>query len=143
MQTQHSKPQSKRRTPTVIMIIFSVIIGIAFLWFIFGKLMPLLGYKDPETQEAKLEKPLPKVKKFNVNLHIQSNVAGAEVYVNDELTTVTRNLDLQASVFNLKPGKYEIRLKKRGYQDAVKQIEIIGYKATEKINIKLEKVVLR
>ncbi len=85
------------------------------------------------------EKPLPKHKAYTVNLYIQSNVSGADVYVNGEKqASEVRSSDMKASILGLRPGTYEIRLKKEGYKDAVQPVELTGNKAVQTIIMEME-----
>lgn len=51
-------------------------------------------------------------------VHITSRPVGANVYINDHLTTATNN------TVNLTPGKYKIKVAKDGYGDWQKDIEV-------------------
>ena len=134
-----SSPPEKRGIPTIFVVVPLVIVALAIFLLILSWLIPRMGFKSIESREDVSEKPLPKRKKYHINLYIQSNVGGADVYVNGEKqSSGTRSTDLKASVFGLKPGTYEIQLKKEGYQDAVKTVELTGYNAVETIIMELE-----
>ena len=138
MQTRPSPPK-KRGIPVILVVIPLVIIGLVVFLLILSWFIPRMGFKSIETREDVSEEPLPKHKVYHVNLYIQSNVGGADVYVNGEKqASGTRSSDLKASVFGLKPGKYEIRLKKEGYKDAVRTVELTGDKAVETIIMEME-----
>ncbi|MBC8228774.1 PEGA domain-containing protein [bacterium] len=139
MQNQSSLPPEKKGIPRMLVIVPIVIVALAVFLLILGWLIPRMGFRSIESREDVSEKPLPKRKAYHVNLYIQSNVGGADVYVNGEKQAAgTRNSDLKASVFGLRPGTYEIQLKKEGYQDAVKTVELTGDNAVETIIMELE-----
>ena len=138
MQNRSSPPPEKKGIPRLLVIVPIVIVALVTFWFIYFKLVPLMGFRSIESREDISKKPLPKRKKYHINLYIQSNVGGADIYVNREKqTSGTRSLDLKASVFGLRPGTYEIQLKKEGYQDAVRTVEL-GDKAVETIIMELD-----
>ena len=138
MQNRSSPPPEKKSIPRILVIVPLVIVALAVFLLIFSWLVPRMGFKSIESREAVSEKPLPKRKASRINLYIQSNVGGADVYVNGEKqASGTRSSDLKASLFGLKPGTYEIQLKKEGYQDAVRTVEL-GDKAVETIIMELE-----
>ena len=124
MQNQSSPPE-KKRIPTVVFLVPSVIVGLAIFLLIFNWVIPQMRYWSVESDEDVSEKSLPKVRASRVNLYIQSNVGGADVYVNGEKQeSGTNSSDMKASFFGLGPGTYEIQLKKEGYQDAVQTVEL-------------------
>jgi hypothetical protein len=137
MQTRPSPPK-KRGIPAVLVVVPLVIVALVVFaiglnWFIRSG----IGFRSIETREA--EKPSPKHKAYSVNLYIQSNVGGADVYINGEKqASEVRSSDMKASIFGLRPGKYEIRLKKEGYQDAVRTVELTGDKAVQTIIMEME-----
>ncbi|HIE29310.1 TPA: PEGA domain-containing protein [Candidatus Poribacteria bacterium] len=138
MQTQ-SPPPEKRGIPTIFVLVPLVIVALALFLLALSWLIPRMGFKSIESREDISEKPLPKRKASRVNLYIQSNVGGADVYVNGEKqATGTRSSDLKASIFGLRPGTYEIQLKKEDYQDATRTVKLTGDKAVETIIIELE-----
>ncbi|MFQ6044312.1 MAG: PEGA domain-containing protein [Candidatus Poribacteria bacterium] len=138
MQNRTSPPK-KRGIPTIVVVIPLVIVALAIFLLILSWLIPKMGYKSIESREDISEKPLPKVKSYYINLYIQSNVGGADVYVNGEKqASGTRTSDLKASVFGLRPGTYEIQLKKEGYKDATQTVKLTGDKAVETIIMELE-----
>ena len=140
MQTQSSPPPEKKGIPTILVIVPLVIVALAIFLLILSWLIPRMGFRSIESREDVSEKPLLKRKASRVNLYIQSNVGGADVYVNGEKqSSGTRNSDLKASVFGLRPGTYEIQLKKEGYQDTVRTVEL-GDKAVETIIMELEEL---
>ena len=139
MQNQSSLPPEKKGIPRMLVIVPIVIVALAVFLLILGWLIPRMGFRSIESREDVSEKPLPKRKAYHVNLYIQSNIDGADVYVNGEKqATGTRSSDLKASIFGLRPGTYEIQLKKEGYQDAVKTVELTGDNAVETIIMELE-----
>jgi len=139
MQNRSSPPPEKKGIPRMLVIVPIVIVALAVFLLILGWLIPRMGFRSIESREDISEKPLPKRKAYHVNLYIQSNIDGADVYVNGEKqATGTRSSDLKASIFGLRPGTYEIQLKKEGYQDAVKTVELTGDKAVETIIMELE-----
>lgn len=138
MQNRTSPPK-KRGIPTIVVVVPLVIVALAIFLLILSWLIPKMGFKSIESREDISEKPLPKVKSYYINLYIQSNVGGADVYVNGEKqASGTRTSDLKASVFGLKPGTYEIQLKKKGYQDTTRTVELTGDKAVETVIVELE-----
>jgi hypothetical protein len=133
MQTRPSHLK-KKNVPTILVVVPLVIIGLAVFLLILSWFISRMGFKSIETREDVSEKPLPKTKKYHVNLYIQSNVGGADVYVNGEKQELgTRSSDLKASVFGLRPGTYEIWLKKEFYKDIVRKVELTGDKAAETV----------
>ena len=140
MQTRPSPPQKKKGIPTVLVVVPLVIVALVVFaiglnWFIRSG----IGFRSIETREDVSEKPLPKHKAYTVNLYIQSNVSGADVYVNGEKqASEVRSSDMKASIFGLRPGTYEIRLKKEGYKDAVRTLELTGDKAVQTIIMEME-----
>lgn len=97
---------STRRQIIVSLIILSVLVAITSLVIMYGK-----GYR------LFLDQGEPKVSKTGL-LNLTSKPTGAQVYVNDHLTTATNG------TINLTPGKYTIKIAKDGYNDWQKDFEI-------------------
>lgn len=97
---------STRRQIIVSLIILSVLVAITSLVIMYGK-----GYR------LFLDQGEPKVSKTGL-LNLTSKPTGAQVYVNDHMTTATNG------TINLSPGKYTVKIAKEGYNDWQKDFEI-------------------
>ncbi len=146
MQTQPSAPKPKKNILVFVIAIPAGLILIGIFWLVISLIFSSV-YKSPETQEVRTPPPLPKRKAYHVNIYVQSNVDGAEVYLTGESESgervekkdVTKSTDFKASFFKIRPGKYEIRMTKAGYEEAVKQVGITGERFTENIKMELSK----
>lgn len=75
-----------------------------------------------------------------VNLIIQSNVVGAEVYLNGDYraTIATSTSRQEVMLFNLAPKTYQITLKKQGYADRSQTVEITGQTISQTVRIDMQ-----
>ena len=73
-----------------------------------------------------------------VNLIIQSNVVGAEVYLNGQQKTMTSTSRQEVMLFNLAPKTYQITLKKQGYADRSQTVEITGQTISQTVRIDMQ-----
>jgi len=97
---------SAKRQIVVSGLVLLFLITVTVLVILYGK-----GYRL-FVQEGE-----PKLTKTGI-LNLSSTPTGAEVYVNDHLTTATNG------TLNLTPGKYTIKIRKDGYADWQKDYEI-------------------
>ena len=72
-----------------------------------------------------------------VNLIVQSNVGGAEVYLNDQQKALVSDTHHKATLFNLAPNAYQITVKKPGYIDRTETVEITGKTISQIVEIYL------
>ena len=79
--------------------------------------------------------PSPRIPK--VNLIIQSNVGGAEVYLDNQQKAIVSDTHHRAMLFNLAPKTYQIMLKKQGYIEWAETVEITGQTISQTIEIYL------
>lgn len=109
-------------------------------WIILGigGLIVLVGIIISSTEK---DKPLPvpgtapRIPK--VNLIVQSNVGGAEVYLNDQQKAIVSDTEHKAMLFNLPPNTYQIMVKKQGYADRTETVEITGKTISQTVEIYL------
>ena len=80
--------------------------------------------------------PSPRIPK--VNLIIQSNVGGAEVYLDNQQKAIVSDTHHRAMLFNLVPKTYQIMLKKQGYIEWAETVEITGQTISQTIEIYLQ-----
>jgi len=133
-------PDKQKKDVTNRLILVGLIVGAIVIIGIIFLVLPYILMNRPEKSDV--SEVAPKRIFQDIHLEIQSNVGGAEVYVkgeNYERTKLTSSTSKKASFFNLRRGKYEVRLKKEGYQEAVKQIKITGEKPIEKRRIDMTK----
>ena len=111
-------------------------------WIILGAgvLIVLVGIIVSSTLKDKSPpRPLgPAARIPKVNLIIQSNVGGAEVYLNDQQKAIVSDTQHKAMLFNLAPKTYQITLKKQGYADRTETIEITGQTISQIVDINLQ-----
>ena len=79
--------------------------------------------------------PAPRIPK--VNLIVQSNVGGADVYLNDQQKAIVSDTEHKAILFNLPPNTYQITVKKQGYADRTETVEITGKTISQTVEIYL------
>lgn len=72
-----------------------------------------------------------------VNLIVQSNIGGAEVYLNDLQKALVSDTHQKATLFNLAPNTYQITVKKEGYTDRTETVEITGQTISQIVEIYL------
>lgn len=97
---------SVKKQVLVSVLILSLLVGATVLFILYGK-----GYRFD------FQKGEPKIAKTGL-LQVDSTPVGAQVYINDHLTTATDD-DI-----NLTPGKYKVKIAKDGYNDWQKDVEI-------------------
>ncbi len=134
-------PDEQKRDATRLLIFGGFVVGAIVVMCIIFIVVPYILMNRPDKSVDK-DEVAPKRVFQQINLYIQSNVGGAEVYLKGEKGEwkgITASTDKKANFFNLRRGIYEIRLKREGYQEIVKQIEITGEKSLEKIRIDLTK----
>lgn len=73
-----------------------------------------------------------------VNLIIQSNVGGAEVYLDGVQKATISDTENQATLFNLAPKTYQITLKKQGYADQTESVEVTGTALSQTVQINMQ-----
>ena len=110
-----------------------IVIGIAAL-IVIGAIVIIPALKD-DSPPRPVGKP-PRIPK--VNLTIQSNVGGADVYLNGQQKGITSDTHHEAMLFNLAPKTYQITLKKSGYAEATKTVEVTGYTISQAERIDLQ-----
>ena len=109
-------------------------------WIILGVgvLIVLVGIIISSTEKDKplpVPGPAPRIPK--VNLIVQSNVGGAEVYLNDQQKALVSDTEHKAMLFNLPPNTYQIMVKKQGYADRTETVEITGKTISQTVEIYL------
>ena len=73
-----------------------------------------------------------------VHLTVQSNVGGAEVYLNGKQTTIISDTHRTAKLLNLARKIHQITLKKQGYVDRTKAVEIAGKTPSQTVQIDMQ-----
>ena len=106
-----------------------VVLGLAIVWSIQNR------EKDPPRPVGTYRLP-------RVDLIIQSNVGGAFVSVNGQQKAITSSTHNQATLFNLAPKKYQITLKKPGYEEITESVEITGAGISQTVRIDMTSTVL-
>ena len=109
-------------------------------WIILGigALIVLVGIIISSTEKDKplpVPGPAPRIPK--VNLIVQSNIGGAEVYLNDQQKALVSDTEHKAMLFNLRPNTYQITVKKQGYADRTETVEITGKTISQTVEIYL------
>ena len=109
-------------------------------WIILGigALIVLVGIIISSTEKDKplpVPGPAPRIPK--VNLIVQSNIGGAEVYLNDQQKALVSDTEHKAMLFNLRPNTYQITVKKQGYTDRTETVEITGKTISQTVEIYL------
>ncbi len=102
----HHPQHSPKRQILISALVLLFLITATTLIILYGK-----GYR------LLLQGGEPKVSKTGM-LNLSSTPTGADVYVNDHLTTTTNG------TINLTPGKYTVKIAKEGYNDWQKDYEI-------------------
>lgn len=109
-----------------------LVLGIALLIMLGAAIIPaLIKDKSPP-------KPTGEFRQSRVDLIIQSNVGGAEVYLDGQHKGFTSDTKYQARLFNLARKTYQITLKKEGYADGMKTVEITGKALTQNVQIDIQ-----
>src|SRR5664279_3978406 len=107
MEQEHAHQQSSVKKQVFISaLVFIVLVLATTALVLYGK-----GYR------IGLQKGQPQLAKTGM-LNNTSNPTGAQVYIDNHLTTATN------STINLTPGKYTVKITKDGYNDWQKDIEI-------------------
>ncbi len=103
-----------------------------------GALIVLVGVIISSTEKDKpLPVPGPAPRLPKVNLIVQSNVGGADVYLNDQQKAIVSDTERKAMLFNLPPNTYQITVKKQGYGDRTETVEITGKTISQTVEIYL------
>jgi hypothetical protein len=105
-EVHHRPRRSMRRQVGLSLIVLFFLLLVTAMIVLYGK-----GYR------IGLQEDRPQLSKTGI-LQLKSRPPGAQVYINDNPTTVTDN-DI-----NLTPGKYKVKIAKDGYNDWQKDIEI-------------------
>ncbi len=109
-----------------------IILGVGVLIMLVGIIVSSM-LKD----NAPAPRPGPTARIPKVNLIIQSNVGGAEVYLNDQQKALVSDTQHKATLFNLAPDTYQITVKKEGYTDRTETVEITGQTISQIVEIYL------
>lgn len=107
-----------------------IVIGIAVLIALGVVIFSSLRHRAPP-------QPIGPARQSRVHLIVQSNIGGAGVYLNGQQKAVTSNTHHKAKLFNLAPKTYQITLKKHGYTDRTKTVEITGEALSQTVEIDL------
>ena len=83
-------------------------------------------------------KPVGQLRLPKVNVILQSNVSGAEVYLNGQSVGFTSDTHHRVTLFNLAPKAYQITLKKQGYVERTETVEVTGKGISQTVQIDLE-----
>ena len=102
-----------------------MVLGLAIVWSIQNR------EKDPPRPVGTYRHP-------RVDLIIQSNVGGAVVSVNGQQKAITVSTHNQAILFDLEPKTYQIMLKKPGYEEITKSVEITGAGISQTVQIDMQ-----
>lgn len=97
---------SRKKQVLIPFLVLAFLIGITVLIVLYGRGYRL-GFQQGE----------PQLTKTGI-LNITSKPVGANIYINDHLTTATNN------TINLTPGKYKVKVAKEGYYDWQKDVDI-------------------
>ena len=119
--------QKNRRLPwtwLVLGIALLIMLGVAII-------SALIKDKSPP-------KPIGEFRQPRVDLIIQSNVGGAEVYLDGQHKGFTSDTKYQGRLFNLARKTYQITLKKEGYADGVKTVAVTGKTLTQNVRINIQ-----
>ena len=131
MMQQQNNRQVRRNRKNIQRFLPWAIIG-AIVLIMFGTvILPYLMSKGP----SRVPRPL---RVSRVNLIIQSNVGGAEVYMNGQPKGLTSDTHYKSTLLNLAPKTYTITLKKRGYVERIESVEITGEWASQTVQIDLQ-----
>jgi len=106
---EHEQTQPKQSSHKQLFLsigVGAILVAVTILVILYGKGYRL-GFQQGE----------PKLGKTGL-VHVTSLPTGAQVYIDDHLTTATNN------TINLTPGKYKVKIAKDGYNDWQKDIEI-------------------
>ena len=122
---QNRTTRSRSNAPWIVL---AVAAGVIVLVIILSSLLK----KPPEPARPHLLS--------RVNLVVQSNVGGAEVYVDGEHKGITSDTEYKATVFNLPRKTYEVTLKKESYQDATASVEVTGTLLNQPVRIEMKPV---
>ena len=109
------------------------IIGIFILIVLGAAIIHSLTNRNPGPPRPVGELRLPKV-----NVIVQSNVGGAEVYVNGQPMGLTSDTHYNVMLFNLAPKTYQITVKKQGYVDRTESVEVTGKAISQTVQIDLQ-----
>ena len=104
---------------TVVIIVLGVII------------IPSFQHEDPPQPTRQMHYP-------RVHLTVQSNVGGAEVYLNGKQMTIISDTHRTAKLLNLARKTHQIRLKKQGYADRTEGVEITGKTPSQTVQINMQ-----
>ena len=130
MQQQNNRPVRGNRKKLQRFLPWAIIGAIALI--VLGiVVIPYLISKDP----SRAPRPL---RVSRVNLIIQSNVGGAEVYINGQPKGLTSDTHYQATLLNFAPKTYTVTLKKQGYAERTESVEITGEWASQTVRIDLQ-----
>ena len=130
MQQQGSYQQFKKAPKNRMGFLPWAILGVAVL-IMFGALIISSLHREPPP------KPRGEYRQSRVHLTIQSNVTGAEIYVNGQQKAVI-GMNKKGKLFNLAPKKYQVVLKKEGYVDRTETVEITGTKLSQTVQIDMQ-----
>lgn len=126
---QQNQPTQKNKIPREFLP--WLILGVGVLIVLVGIVISSTVKKTPVPTPG----PAPRLPK--VNLIVQSNIGGAEVYLNDQQKALVSDTEHKAMLFNLRPNTYQITVKKQGYADRTETVEITGKTISQTVEIYL------
>jgi len=115
--------------------------GQAFLpWIVIGAIVIIaLGVVTiPSFQHEAPPQPSGQMHYSRVHLTVQSNVGGAEVYLNGKQRTIISDTHRTAKLLNLARKTHQITLKKQGYADWTGAVEITGKTPSQTVHIDMQ-----
>ena len=112
-------------------ILFLSVCGVAIVVAIGVMVGSSLEQASPPAPPVQMHYP-------RVHLTVQSNVGGADVYLQNKLITVISDTHRRAKLLNLARKTHQITLRKAGYVDRTEEVEITGKTPSQTVQIDLQ-----
>ena len=128
---QQNNRQSGRNHKSLQGLLPWIVIGVIVIIALGVLIIPSFQHEAPPQPTGQMHYP-------RVHLTVQSNVGGAEVYLDGKQRTIISDTHRTAKLLNLARKTHQITLKKQGYADRTESVEITGKTPLQTVQIDMQ-----